>query len=56
MYGGSIYRRNVSHASNISARIQAVRIHVCNTSHLRIDEFGADIECLIYWGKLSGAS
>ena len=32
------------------ARIQAVRIHLC------FDEFGADIRCLIYWGKLTGAS
>ena len=35
------YLRNVSHASKISALVEAVRIHVCNTSHyLRIDEFG----------------
>ena len=27
----------------IRARILAVRIHVCNRSHVRIDEFGADI-------------
>ena len=40
----------------LRARIQSVRIHVCNTSHLRIDEVGAAIECLTYWGKLIRAS
>ena len=41
------YLRNVSHASTINARIQAVRINFCNTPHLLIDEFGANICCLV---------